>query len=171
MPVKVEIKMDVESMTDYMIYHVYKSKAGVITIILGVFNVVLAMASAMKKDFLYMALFIAVAFVILGIFPMVIRRKIERHVQNSRRIGVPVSYEFSDEGIVTTTPDDSGKASWKVFKRAVSRKRIIMLYDASNQAIILPVDQIVQEYTQIVDLIFKNMPIPAVRINRLDKKK
>lgn len=58
MTVKVEIKMDVESMTDYMIYHIYKSKAGVITIILGVFNAILAVASAMKKDFPYMVLFL-----------------------------------------------------------------------------------------------------------------
>lgn len=171
MPVKVEVKMDVSSMVDFMLYHIYTSSTGVITIVLGVLNIGLTIAFALKREFLYMVLFFVFAFVILGVFPYRIRVRVEKQMQDSRRLGIPVTYEFSDEGVFTETPDDSGKASWKVFKRAVSRKRILILYDASKQAIILPVDQIQDSYTQIVDLIYKNMPAPAVRIHRLDHKK
>ncbi|MCI9237118.1 YcxB family protein [Lachnospiraceae bacterium 50-23] len=171
MPVKVEVKMDVPSMVDFMLYHIYTSRTGVLTIALGALNIGLTIAFAMKREFLYMVLFFMFAFVILGVFPYMIRIRVEKQMQHSRRLGIPVTYEFSDEGIVTMTPDDSGKASWKVFKRAVSRKRILILYDASKQAVILPVDQIPDTYTQIVDLIYKNMPAPAVRIHRLDRKK
>ena len=92
-------------------------------------------------------------------------------MQNSRRLDIPVTYEFDDYGIETTTPDDSGKASWSKFKRAVSKKRIIILYDAQKRAIILPVDQMAEEYTAVVDMIYAHMPAPAVRIRRLDKKR
>ena len=64
-----------------------------------------------------------------------------------------------------------GKASWSKFKRAVARKRIIILYTAEKQAIVLPIDQMGDQYTAVVDLIYANMPAPAVRIRRMDGKK
>ena len=118
-----------------------------------------------------MLMFLAFAFLILGIFPYFIRRKVAKQMQNSKKLGALVTYEFDDGGITTTTADDSGKASWSKFKRAVARKRIIILYTAEKQAIVLPIDQMGGQYTAVVDLIYANMPAPAVRIRRLDGKK
>ena len=171
MPVKVEIRLDAESMVDYMLYQIYMSKAGVITDVLGILNMFLAVAFAMRRELLYGLMFLAFTMVIFGVIPLITRSRVEKKVSTSKRVWAPVTYEFSEEGVVTTTESASGKASWKAFQRAASRKRILILSNASKQAIILPVDQITEEYTQIVDLIFKNMPAPAVRINRIDGKK
>lgn len=171
MPVKVEVKMDVPSMTEFMVYHIYSSGIGIASMVLGVLNVGLTVTFAMKKQYLYMALFFAFAFIILGIFPGLIRKRVAKQMEHSRRLNIPVTYAFDEYGIETTTPDDSGKASWGKFKKAVSRKGIIILYDHAKQTIILPVNQIEQEYTDIVDLIYAHMPAPAVRIRRADGKK
>ena len=45
------------------------------------------------------------------------------------------------------------------------------MYTAEKQAIVLPIDQMGDQYTAVVDLIYANMPAPAVRIRRLDGKK
>ena len=171
MPVKVEVKMDIQSMTDFMLYQIYSSGVGVLVSVLAVINIVLTIVFAMKECLSLMTLYAAFAVVLLVIFPYLIKRKVRKRMSGSRRLDVPVIYEFEDSGVTTTTPQDSGKASWKKFKKAVSRKRIIMLFDEQKQAIILPVDQIEDNYTAIVDLIYKNMPAPAVRIRRLDKRK
>ena len=81
-----------------------------------------------------------------------------------------VTYIFSEDGVETVTKDDSGKADWSAFKKAVSRKRLLLLYDDKKQAVILPIDQIQEEYAQIVDMISAHMPAPAVRIKRLGAK-
>lgn len=168
MPVKVEVRMDVQSMTDFMLYQIYSSGAGVLVSVLAVINIVLTIVFAVKGRMGLMALYAAF---LLVVFPYMIRKKVRKQMSSSRRLNIPVIYEFEDSGVTTTTPQDSGKASWKKFKKAVSRKRIIMLFDEQKQAIILPVDQIEDNYTAIVDLIYKNMPAPAVRIRRLDKRK
>lgn len=168
MPVKVEVRMDVQSMTDFMLYQIYSSGAGVLVSVLAVINIVLTIVFAVKGRMGLMALYAAF---LLVVFPYMIRKKVRKQMSSSRRLNIPVVYEFEDSGVTTTTPQDSGKASWKKFKKAVSRKRIIMLFDEQKQAIILPVDQIEDNYTAIVDLIYKNMPAPAVRIRRLDKRK
>lgn len=171
MPVKVEVKLDVDSMADFMVYNIYTSGPGMVALILGVLNMGLAVSFIMKGDFLLVLMFLAFAFLILGIFPYLIRRKVAKQMQNSKKLGALVTYEFDDGGITTTTADDSGKASWSKFKRAVARKRIIILYTAEKQAIVLPIDQMGDQYTAVVDLIYANMPAPAVRIRRLDGKK
>ena len=171
MPVKVEVRMDVQSMTDFMLYQIYSSGAGVLVSVLAVINIVLTIVFAVKGRMGLMALYAAFAVVLLVVFPYMIKKKVRKQMSSSRRLNIPVAYEFEDSGVTTTTPQDSGKASWKKFKKAVSRKRIIMLFDEQKQAIILPVDQIEDNYTAIVDLIYKNMPAPAVRIRRLDKRK
>lgn len=171
MPVKVEVRMDVQSMTDFMLYQIYSSGAGVLVSVLAVINIVLTIVFAVKGRMGLMALYAAFAVVLLVVFPYMIKKKVRKQMSSSRQLNIPVIYEFEDSGVTTTTPQDSGKASWKKFKKAVSRKRIIMLFDEQKQAIILPVDQIEDNYTAIVDLIYKNMPAPAVRIRRLDKRK
>ena len=171
MPVKVEVKMDIQSMTDFMLYQIYSSGVGVLVSVLAVINIVLTIVFAMKECLSLMTLYAAFAVVLLVIFPYLIKIKVRKRMSGSRRLDVPVIYEFEDSGVTTTTPQDSGKASWKKFKKAVSRKRIIMLFDEQKQAIILPVDQIEDNYTAIVDLIYKNMPVTAVRIHRLDKRR
>ncbi|MCP1110656.1 hypothetical protein M2145_002865 [Lachnospiraceae bacterium PF1-21] len=171
MPVKVDISLDEESMVEYTMYQVYTKGAGILSIVMGILNIALVYVFLQRREFGKMALFALMAVVILVGFPMYIRSSMRKQLKGHERIGVPVAYEFSDEGIRTTTGGRSGKASWKAFKKAVSRKGIIMLFDAKKQAIVLPTSQLGDQYTSVVDLIFKNMPAPAVRINRIDKKR
>ncbi|HIW21198.1 MAG TPA: YcxB family protein [Candidatus Dorea intestinavium] len=171
MPVTVEVSLDEQSMIDYMMHTIYTKGVGVFSIVLGILNIGLVFAFFMRKEYPQMLLFAAFAVIVLLVFPYLLKRNMSKTIKDNKRISTPVTYEFSDEGIVTTTGGKRGKASWKAFKKARSKKRIIMLFDAKKQSIILPVDQLGDHYTQIVDLIFNNMPAPDVRINRLDKKK
>ena len=51
MPVKVEVKLDVDSMADFMVYNIYTSGPGMVALILGVLNMGLAVSFIMKGDF------------------------------------------------------------------------------------------------------------------------
>ena len=97
---------------------------------------------------------------------IIIRNRVTKQMEHSNRLSMPVTYEFSEKGILTTTESDSGMASWDAFKRAVTTKKILILYSNSGQAIILPLNQIEAEYKEIADLIYENMPAPAVRVQR-----
>lgn len=171
MSVKVNIKVDAESMADFMIYHIYTSKAGFFALVLGVLNIGFTIAFFRKGEVLLMYLFALFALLILVVFPYFIRKKVRKQMQNSNRLGEEVTYEFMEDGIITTTKDDSGKASWGKFKRAVARKSVLFLYDSQRRAIVLPIGQLGEQYKDIVELIYAHMPAPAVRIRRMGKKK
>ena len=154
MAVKVEVKLDVPSVTDFTIHHICSGKIGIFRNVLGVLNVALAVVFALFAAF------------ILGGLKMIIRNRVTKQMEHSNRLSMPVTYEFSEKGILTTTESDSGMASWDAFKRAVTTKKILILYSNSGQAIILPLNQIEAEYKEIADLIYENMPAPAVRVQR-----
>ena len=154
MAVKVEVKLDVPSVTDFTIHHICSDKIGIFRNVLGVLNVALAVVFALFAAF------------VLGGLKMIIRNRVTKQMEHSNRLSMPVTYEFSEKGILTTTESDSGMASWDAFKRAVTTKKILILYSNSGQAIILPLNQIEAEYKEIADLIYENMPAPAVRVQR-----
>lgn len=170
MSVKVEIKVEAEPMAEFMLYHIYMSKAGLFALALGLMNVGLTLAFFFKKEYLLAGLFIFFVLLIFSVFPFFIRKKVTEKMRKSKQLGEIVTYEFMDDGIVTTTANDSGKASWSRFKRAIGRKQIIILYDKNKQAIVLPVDQLGEQHDDVVEMIFANMPAPAVRMRRPNKK-
>lgn len=171
MPVELKIKLDSASMSEFMLYHIYTGPVGILTLILAVLNAGSVYVFAVRREWGMMLLFLVFVILILAVLPMYIRRRVVKQMEHSRQAAAEVTYIFSEEGIETITEDDRGKASWQVFKKAVSRKRILILYARSGQAIILPLSQMEEEYTAIVDLIFAHMPAPAVRIRRTDGKK
>lgn len=171
MPVEVKVKMDVESMTDFMLYHIYSGPPGMMTIGLGALNVGCFLAFLMRGDYPMMLLFLLFAVLIIGVFPWFIRWKVAKQMEHSKRLAVEVVYKFDEEGIETTTSYDSGKAPWDMFKKAAATKKNIIIYDASKRAVILPVHQIEKEKEEIAALIRKHMPASAVKIQKAFKKK
>ncbi len=171
MPVKVEVRMDARAMADLMLDRIYSSGAGIAALALTALNIIFFVVLAFKGEYLYMLAFLLFPFLVLAVLPWFVARKVEERMEHAEKLKAPVTYEFDEEGITTTTVDDSGKASWGKFKRAVSRKSVIILYDASKQAVVLPVGQLGENYTAVADMIFAHMPAPAVRIRRTDRKK
>ena len=141
MPIEIKVKMDVDSMTDFMFYHIYSGSAGMMTLGLGALNVGCTIAFFLRGDYLMMLLFIVFAVLLLGVFPVFIRKKVAKQMENSKRLGVEVDYKFDEEGIETTTSYDSGKAPWDMFKKAASTKKNLIIYDGQKRAVILPVHQ------------------------------
>ena len=171
MPVEVKIKMDVESMTDFMFYHIYSGPVGMMTMGLGALNVGCVVAFILRGDYLMMLLFLAFAILIIGVFPFYIKRKVAKQMEHSKRLAVEVVYKFDDEGIETTTSYDSGKAPWDMFKKAAATKKNIIIYDASKRAVILPLHQIEEKKGEIAALIQKHMPASAVKLQKAFGKK
>ena len=93
-------------------------------------------------------------------------------VQKSKTINGK-KYEFDENGVRTKAEDDEeGKfLAWSGFKKAISRKRIVILYDTQKRAVILPIEQMGEHYAAVTDLIAAKMPASAVRIRRGDGKK
>ena len=165
MPVEVKVTLDVESMSEFMIYHIYTSRVGAFLLALGALNVGLAVAFALHGEAMLTLVFAVFAILVFFGMPASIKSRVAS-MKDSRRMTESVTYEFSEEGIKTTTSEKTGKASWGKFQKAISKKHILILYDDKKNAIILPIAQLGEKYQQIIDIITAQMPENAVRIKR-----
>ena len=164
MPVEVKVTLDVESMSEFMIYHIYTSRVGAFLLALGALNVGLAVAFALHGEAMLTLVFAVFAILVFFGMPASIKSRVAS-MKDSRRMTESVTYEFSEEGIKTTT-EKTGKASWGKFQKAISKKHILILYDDKKNAIILPIAQLGEKYQKIIDIITAQMPENAVRIKR-----
>lgn len=172
MPIKVEVKMDAESMAEFMIYHIYTGTAGVLALVLGFLNVGFTISFVMRGNYLLAGVFMIFAAVILILFPYFIKKSVTKQMENSKLTNT-VAYEFDENGVRTKAEaGEEGKfLAWSDFKKAISRKRILILYDTKKRAIILPIEQMGDHYAAVTDLIAAKMPASAVRIRRGSGKK
>lgn len=170
MEVKVKITLDVNAMSEFMIYHIYTGKAGMAILALGALNTGLAAAFGGRGDWVMTAVFAVFSLLLLFGFPFAIRRKVAS-MKGAKRLTEPVEYTFNEEGIQTVTPEKTGKASWKRFQKAVSRKNILILYDAQRHAIILPIEQLGDQYNAVVDMIVSHIPPSGVRIKKQEDRR
>lgn len=165
MPVEVKITLDVDSMSEFMLYHIYTSGVGVFLLVLGALNVGLAVAFGLHGGLSLALVFAIFALLLLLGMPLSIRRRVAS-MKDSRRLTESVTYAFGEDGIQTTTSERTGRASWNKFQKAISRKRILILYDDKKNAIILPVSQLGEKYGEIAEIITAHMPDKCVRIKR-----
>lgn len=86
MPVKVEVKLDVDSMADFMVYNIYTSGPGMVALILGVLNMGLAVSFIMKGDFLLVLMFLAFAFLILAFSHTLLEEKWQSRCRTPRSL-------------------------------------------------------------------------------------
>ena len=69
MPVEVKVTLDVESMSEFMIYHIYTSRVGAFLLALGALNVGLAVAFALHGEAMLTLVFAVFAICLLYTSP------------------------------------------------------------------------------------------------------
>lgn len=166
MPIKVEIRMNAELMADFMVYHIFTSKRGMTAFALAALNLGFSVALAVKGNFPYAAMFFVIAVGIVLGFPKLVRTKTLKQMKASERLKEPVFYEFDEQGIRTTIGEESGKASWGKFVKAVSYQNLVIIYDPEKRAIIMPREQLASQYEAVVEMIRTHLPEGSVRIKK-----
>ena len=126
MSVTVEVRLDAKSMADFMVYHIFTGKAGILTLVLGGLNVGFAVTFISGGRFGLAGMFVAFAILVLAGIPYLIRKKVMNQVEASERLRAPIRYTFDEEGIETVTPDDSGKAEWAHFTNIQEKEKLLM---------------------------------------------
>lgn len=164
MYVKVEVQLTTESMTEFMLHHVYSSGAGKLTRVLGFLNIVFVVTYLAKGQIVNTIMFAVFAVLLFVVFPKFIVMNVKKQMAGSSRLKEPIIYEFDDKGVYASTKEMRGWLLWKDFKKAIALRHTLVLYDDSKQPLILPIEELGENYRIIVQLIRKNMRSSAVKI-------
>lgn len=169
MSVKTEVTLDVETMSEFMLYHIYSSGAGMMVLALGALNAGLTAAFFTRGEPLLGAVFLVFALLLFLGVPYSVRRRVKAK-KDSRRLTEPVGYLFTQDGVDIAAAEQEGSVPWNKLVKAVERKRILVLYDQKKHAIILPIAQLGEQYGAVKEIIREHMPAAAVRFRKRDVK-
>lgn len=165
MEVKVKISLDVQAMTEFMLYQIYTGGAGIAVLVLGALNAGLAVAFAVRGEWMMVLVFAVFALLLFFGFPAVIRSRVNA-LQGKRKFVKPVEYRFGEEGIETEAQERVRKVPWEQFAKAVERKHILILYDKEKHPLVLPVDQLGEDLGAVKEMIAAHLPQAAVRFKK-----
>lgn len=163
--VKISVTLDAAAISEFMLYHIYSGPVGMAVLFLGILNAVLTYVFALKKEAALTVVFAVFALLLLLCFPFVIRNRISA-LQSSRKFVKPAVYSFSDQGIRTESTDKTRQVDWKDLKKAVTRKHILILYDAQKRAMVIPLEQLGEHYGTVAGMIRSYTKGCTIRIRR-----
>lgn len=164
MSVEMTVRMDKETMGDFMVHHIYAGGLGMIILVLGALNVGFGLVFLMKGKVALAALFVLLAGLVFLAFPWLIRSRVSKQMKQRPHLSDPVRYIFQEDGVETITEAESGKASWKKFKRVVWKGRVLILYAEGAKAILLPIEQIKGQLPEIIELLQRKLPPSEIKI-------
>ncbi|MDR1017112.1 MAG: YcxB family protein [Lachnospiraceae bacterium] len=168
--IRVDTELDLNYIANYMLYNIYMGKVGIIAVILGALDIGFAVRFYQNKKIplvVLSAIFVVVIFIVI---PFIINMVVSKKAAQSKMVGAKATYEFSDEGVRTTTEYDSGLASWKRFSKVFRRKDVLVIRADTGQDLLVPIPQIGEQFDALIDLFYANMPAPNVRIMKKPKK-
>ena len=164
MPIKVKVKMTEKTMYDFLLYNHYTKFSGIFATILGAFVIILAIYNGMKGNVNTTVGLIFLAVVVLFTEPLSLKSSAKRQVSKIKMFQKPLVYTFSDEGLCVTQGKDRAMNDWNSFIKVVSTKHSLILYVTRVRAIILPREELAENYGPIVEIIRKNVEAKKIKI-------
>ena len=164
MSVKFNVKMTEEYMFHFLLYHNYSRFSGILGVILGIGSLGLAVNSLLNSDTQTAAIGLLVAIMFLFVTPHTMKSRAKMQVQNSQMFQKPLEYELTEAGVVVRQDELEVSNSWDEFSKAVSTKKVVILYITSVRALIFPKECMGEQYQAAVDMIRAHMPASKVKI-------
>lgn len=152
MDFKVSVKITSDDMFQFMLYHTYKGISGKISIVLGVFAIIFAIASWGQVTTNYSLILIFIGLLFLVYQPYTLYRKSVNQVKKNPVFKDTLTYEFSDEGISVSQNDQKVNFIWQDIYYVKNRKKYILVYTSRIHAYILPKMQLDKRADDIVKL-------------------
>lgn len=167
MGIKLQVKMTTKDMYDFMLYHAYTGFLGIMSVVAGVVILVMGINILNSGDELsgYVMLFFAGS--ILFFLPVALWLTSHSQVANSRRFQEPIDYAFSGKGIQIKQGDKQIDRPWDDITKAVATRKSVFLYTSRVSAIILPKSVIGERYSDLVEMLYKNVPNNRVKIKNV----
>lgn len=155
--VELDVKINASDLYDYMLMHSYNNASGLLGSGLGAAAVI---AGLMRGQFI----FVLGGIVLLVYLPWTLFLKSRQQALNNPAFRQPLHYVLDEHGITISQNGDEQHQSWEDMVKAVATGRSIIVYTGKNSATIIPVRDIGDKRTDVIEIISTHMPPRKVRI-------
>lgn len=163
MKVNINVKMTVKAMFEFLLYHNYANVPGFSGFLLGFVCLALGANALGKGDSRQIFLFFFLALMILIVNPIMLWTKAAKQVKTIPMFQEPISYEFSDEGIVISQKDVSEKLVWDNVAKVVEVKNVYVIFISRVRAFILTKESVEGGTEQFKEIVRGNLEARRVK--------
>lgn len=167
MAVKFDVKMTQRAMFDFTLYTSYTSISGIAGVVLGGAGLVMTIQHLAAGDMSGATPFVLIALFFLVANPITMWTRSADQVLKSPMFQKPITYEFTEEGVVVSQDGQSALNEWSNFQKAVSTNKSIILYVTKVRALILPRESLGEQYAAAVQMISTHMAPRKVKIRHV----
>lgn len=167
MSVKFNVKMTVEYMYDFMLYHNYTHMIGLMSTIAGVLCLAVFIQDIMNGNMQSSAVWLMCAILFLVVSPSSMKAKARSQVNNAEMFQKPLEYEFTEEGITVRQDEAKAETKWEEVTKAVSTQKSVILYLGRVRALILPKECMGDRYEEVLTVIHTHIPPNKVKIRHI----
>ena len=158
MEINFKVKMTVDSMYDYMLYHSFReSFQGIFGEICGVLMLIAFFATGKW-------LYLIAAVVLILYLPVAIYLSARKQVLKNEVFKEEMCYKLNEKGLEISVLEQNGQKDWKDVTKVVSTKKNLILYTNRITATLFPRKDLGDKYDKVVELIKANVDASKVKI-------
>lgn len=164
MSIKINVKMTVQTMYNFMLYHAYTRFSGIFGVVFGIFSGVFGFILLNQEN--YQRAFLFFFFFALFIVgnPIMLYQKARKQVKKTPMFQKPICYELNEEGIVTSQDDAKTEVAWPDIYKVAATNASLIIYVTRMRAFILPKADLGEQYAATVQKISTHMSPDKVKI-------
>lgn len=152
-----DIQMSSKVLYRYLLYHAYRSFAGILGTFLGL---LFLMRFFQMKAFLYLI----AGIVLLAYTPVTMKMQALKQYQMNDIYHNPLHYCISEDGILISQGEMEQKMEWDQVTKAVSTPDAILVYTGKNNACVFPKMQLSDRLSAVVQIISTHVDPKKVHI-------
>lgn len=152
--IRLEIQITKNDLYRFLLYHSYCSVSGVLGVLLSLFCLGYSLYALEKDESLQVVafmMFIGLWFTVLS--PLLLRSKAAMQMKRFPAMQQPITYIFTEKGILQHQGEAKGACRWNQITRVVYLKKIWILYCGKVRGSILPVAQLGERKDELKGLI------------------
>lgn len=157
MQVEFDVKMTINKMYDYMLYHTFTSFQGILGEAVGV---LLIAAFAASGKWLYLI----AGIVVVLYLPIALYMNAKKQVLLSPVFKETLHYVLNDEGLTVKVGEEEDSQAWKDMYKAVSTGKSIIVYTSKRCASIFPKSDLGDQRMAVIEMISTHMEPKKVNI-------
>lgn len=165
MNIKIEVKMTVGILYNYVLQHTYTSLSGILGVVFGIVCLVYGGQGLADTEMSQMT----IALLVLGILfvfgnPILLWNKSRIQMKKTPSFQKPLYYELSEEGITVSQEGESSTLTWDKVMKVTATSMSVIIYFSRMRAFILPKEAMGENYANAVELLYTHIPVNKVKI-------
>ena len=165
-----DIKVEAKDLFKFNILQAYEGRQGFLSILLPILIFAYSITSFGSVSIGSTLVYVGIGIVFLVYVPVTLWIRANKIVNDSKNaLSKEIHYEFTEEGILVSVGEESVELEWKNVYRVKTAMGILQIYTNRNNAYLLPLAQVGENYDVLSKLVYAKVEKFRVRMYKENK--